>query len=133
MSNLKIGSDVNAWCTRCKMILAHTIEAMLGTQIKRVSCNTCQGKHLFKAVAPGTKATSATRKLSVLSSSKSYGTLTENRDLATAPRYSFQARYVTGALLKHPDFGVGVVTADKGSNKIEVSFQAGSKVLIHGR
>ncbi|MES2503592.1 MAG: hypothetical protein V4534_01815 [Myxococcota bacterium] len=138
MSAVKIGSNVNCWCTRCKMILAHTTEAVVGSEIKRVACNTCHGKHTYRPNAPGT-STAATRASKAGGSKVSanpgrgYATLMENKDSAKAESYQFQTRYLVGSMLKHTDFGVGVVTADKGGNKIEVMFETGSKVLVHGR
>src|SRR2546430_15525379 len=45
---LRVGGDIDAWCTRCKMNLGHTILAMVGTRPARVRCNTCQGEHNFR-------------------------------------------------------------------------------------
>src|SRR5262245_58672499 len=41
----KVGDYVDGWCTRCKLVLRHTIEAIAGGKISRVHCNTCQGQH----------------------------------------------------------------------------------------
>ena len=49
--SLKVGGDIDAWCTRCKMDLGHTILAMVGTKAARVRCNTCQGEHNYKATS----------------------------------------------------------------------------------
>ena len=38
-----------------------------------------------------------------------------------------------GEMMEHTVFGLGVVTADKGSNKIEVLFEEGPKVMLHDR
>ena len=48
MTNSKVGGEVDAFCTRCKMTLGHTILAMVGTRIARVRCNTCNGDHVFR-------------------------------------------------------------------------------------
>ena len=37
----KTGGEVDCFCTRCKMVLAHTILAMVGDRPARVKCNTC--------------------------------------------------------------------------------------------
>jgi len=47
--------------------------------------------------------------------------------------YSPNDKYQPGDVLKHPSFGVGVTTAIKDGTKIEVLFEGGSKLLIHGR
>ncbi|MFY0576846.1 hypothetical protein ACN28S_23190 [Cystobacter fuscus] len=52
-TQLKVGGEVDAFCTRCRLTLAHTILAMVGTKIARVRCNTCNGDHAFRS-APGT-------------------------------------------------------------------------------
>lgn len=130
MSNgLKVGGNVDGWCTKCKLILAHTIEVLAGSEIKRVSCNTCHGKHQFKAHPPGTHKASKTS--GVTPRVNNYAALLESHQDAKALPYSFQAKYFQGSVLNHTTFGLGIVTADKGGNKIEVLFPAGSKVLVH--
>ena len=49
----KVGGEVDAFCTRCRLTLAHTILAMVGTKLARVRCNTCNGDHAYRS-APGT-------------------------------------------------------------------------------
>jgi hypothetical protein len=51
----------------------------------------------------------------------------------TPKNYSPKDKYQSGDVLKHPTFGLGVTTAVKDENKIEVLFEGGSKLLIHGR
>jgi hypothetical protein len=139
--DLKVGGNVDGWCTKCKLVLAHTIEVLVGSDIKRVCCNTCKGKHQYKAHAPGTKAAStktpkAPKKLprfAAAPKATSYAALLESHHDDEAVDYSFQAKFLLGALLKHASFGVGIVTADRGGNKIEVLFPAGPKILVHAR
>src|SRR5437762_7464331 len=50
---LKPGGDVDSWCGKCKRILAHTIEAMVGDKPARVHCNTCNAQHSYKPHEPG--------------------------------------------------------------------------------
>jgi hypothetical protein len=47
---------------------------------------------------------------------------------ATFVPYSLTSKYAKGALLEHPKFGKGVVTAVEGT-KIEVCFESGTKKL----
>lgn len=155
MNEIRIGSNVDGWCTRCKLVLAHTVEAAVGETIKRVHCNTCHSKHTYRQYEPGTapkvRTTGASlgakreaKPGSVRAARKKvgfpgvvrasdYDTLMKGRDLLMAARYSFRDRYGAGDVLTHIEFGIGVVTADKGSNKIEVLFQTGPKTLVHGR
>src|SRR5436190_4368870 len=58
MENKKLGGNIDSWCGKCKLVLAHTIEAMVGDKPARVHCNTCGSQHSYKPNPPGT----ATRK-----------------------------------------------------------------------
>ena len=62
-----------------------------------------------------------------------YHALLKDKDLAIARSYSSKDRYLLGDVMEHPNFGIGVATAIKDGTKIEVLFEAGSKVLVHGR
>src|SRR6267142_1173040 len=50
---LKLGGNVDCWCGKCNMILAHTIEAMVKDKPARVHCNTCKAQHTYKPNKPG--------------------------------------------------------------------------------
>ncbi len=150
MSSLRVSGNVDSWCTRCKMMLAHTIEAMVGSECKRVQCNTCRSSHVHRASPPGTKiyqalartpvqSTDKTRKMGPkkntagLARASHYSELMRGRDTLMARSYSFREQFAEGEVLAHSQFGVGLVVADKGANKIEVLFQEGPKVLAHRR
>ena len=126
----RIGGTIDSWCGKCKLILAHTIEAMVGTRPARVHCNTCNSQHSYKPSEPGkTVPRSQTAKPRV---SRYQGLLNgSNPDKAKA--YSPKEKYQSGDVLKHPSFGIGVTTAVKDETKIEVLFESGSKLLVHGR
>ncbi len=51
----KVGGEVDCFCTKCELTLAHTVIAMLDAQPVKVQCNTCHGVHKYRS-APGTKA-----------------------------------------------------------------------------
>ena len=61
MSKIAVGSNVEAYCTKCKLVLAHTIVSLdaKGVKSKRVQCNTCDGEHNFRATKPKSKTTAA--------------------------------------------------------------------------
>lgn len=135
MTGLKVGGNVDGWCTKCKLVLAHTIEVLVGSDIKRVCCNTCKGKHMHKAHPPGTKTASGKKPARFAAPAKptSYAALLESHHDDQAVPYSFEAKFLMGTLLTHANFGVGIVMADKGGNKIEVLFPTGPKILVHAR
>jgi hypothetical protein len=144
--NYKVGGEVDAFCTRCRLTLAHTILAMVGTKIARVRCNTCNGDHVYRS-APGT-----TDKPSASSRASSGGTSTRatrarataeekiiisfeeqlaGKDIANAPRYSPKDTYKVDQVIQHPTFGLGLVTAVR-DNKVDITFKSERKTLVHG-
>jgi hypothetical protein len=144
----KVGGEVDAFCTRCRLTLAHTILAMVGTKIVRVRCNTCGGDHAFRS-APGTtdKPSPSSRASGGASSSRaprasrptaeekviiSFEEQLAGKDLANAPRYSPKDTYKVDQVIQHPTFGLGLVTAVRGE-KVDITFKSETKTLVHGR
>jgi len=129
MDNNRVGGTIDSWCGKCKMMLAHTIEAMVEDRPVRVSCNTCRSQHNYKSSEPGKRVARAqtgggrpTRYKGLM------------KDNTQGPRdYSPKETYQAGDVVKHPHFGLGVTTAVKDATKIEVLFENGAKVLVHGR
>ncbi len=129
-----VGGDVDAWCNRCQLMLAHTIHAIVEGRIRRVHCNTCKQQHAFHARAPGGttgrrgKGTPGARPRPA-----DYDELLAGRGPDEARPYSTAQKFETGALLAHPIFGIGVVTNTRDGRKIEVTFPAGPRTLAQGR
>jgi hypothetical protein len=118
------------------MMLAHTIEAVVNGRVTRVHCNTCNGQHAYRARPPGSGSARAPRSGAARPAPKperDYATLLRSRDPGTARGYATTERFKENELIKHPTFGLGLVTALKDANKIEVLFPDGSKTLIHRR
>jgi hypothetical protein len=140
-TKIKAGATVDGWCTKCKLVLAHTVEAVLDGKITRVHCNTCRGQHAYRAGAPGGSGKaaggtrrSASKKAAAESPKRSeYETLLRGRTGATARTYATSERFAPGELIKHASFGLGIVVAERDSVKIDVCFPDGPKVLMHGR
>lgn len=139
MENFRVGSNIDAWCTKCKLILAHTIEAVALGVIKRVQCNTCRGKHQYKSNEPGTKSASTPVSARTPSAPKAkskssdYAKLMSGKDLGVACPYSISRHFSKGDVINHSKFGLGVVVDEKDMAKIEVLFESGPKILIHAR
>ena len=47
-TKLKVSGEVDSYCTKCKLDLAHRIIAMVGDQPKKVECRTCGSHHLYR-------------------------------------------------------------------------------------
>jgi len=144
-TNHKVGGEVDAFCTRCRLTLAHTILAMVGTKIARVRCNTCGGDHVYRS-APGTTdrpSPSSSRSGGTSSRAPRAGRATAEekiiisfeeqlagKDLANAPKYSPKDTYKVEQVIQHPTFGLGLVTAVRG-NKVDITFKSETKTLVH--
>ena len=140
LSDARVGSDIDCWCGKCKRILAHTIEAMVGNKPARVNCNTCKSQHSYKPHPPDAssqgrqkrEAGDGQRSQPAKPSANRHQSLLKAKSAAVVKSYSLQDKYETGDVLEHPKFGRGVTTAVK-DGKIEVLFEDGSKTLVHGR
>src|SRR5437867_11032714 len=94
----KAGDEVDSKCTKCKMVLAHVIVAMVGDQIARVKCNTCNGEHAYRPPPSASEATAkkrrAERKTSNIermggrAAASDYDVLTKGKDLTKTQPYA---------------------------------------------
>jgi hypothetical protein len=146
MPTLKVGMDVDGWCTKCKLMLAHTIEAIAGGKITRVHCNTCRSQHAYRSRPPGTAAARGatrngtarrtartTRTNKAAPNADDYPALIHGRDASQARPYRLSEHFAPKDLIAHPTFGLGVVLSSKDGSKIEVLFPDGTKTLAQGR
>jgi hypothetical protein len=135
---LKVGGDIDAWCTRCKMNLGHTILAIVSGRPARVRCNTCQGEHNYRGNAGSEprKGSWEPREVRERRAAKpsvtSWEALLAGKDLAAARKYSAKEKYAAEELIQHPIFGIGLVQEVRG-DKIQVAFKADVKTLVHGK
>lgn len=149
----RAGGEIDAYCTKCRMDLNHRIVAMVGDDVKRVKCLTCDGEHNYrrpmaerekekerKALAKEAHGATSTR-------SRASGPRTERggasklnakqlweRSIAGQPPTAFKAYNVkstfsAGELLRHARFGDGVVARVIDAQKVEVLFEDGPKTM----
>ena len=145
----RVGGDCDAWCTRCKMDLAHTIVAMVDGKPVQVKCNTCDGFHRYRAPKSGAKATvaRAERRSKSRSGGASKGTRrtgsvglsAKEREWEAAieahagatPRAYVPNRYFApDEIMDHPKFGRGVVTAAPAPKRVKVLFRDGERTMV---
>jgi len=151
-----VGRDCDAWCTRCKLDLAHIIVAMVDALPVQVKCNTCGGVHKYRAPKSAPKAASS-RRTTASSSSRSTASkrltkaqiaeqesarelrLRWDQHLARladvdARRYSVKEAFASDEVIEHPKFGVGFVLEEVTDKRIKVLFQDAERVLVcrHG-
>ena len=126
----KVGGEVDAFCARCQLLLAHTVIAMVGTVPVKVECNTCRNVHRFRVASTTVRrpAAKTTRGGLTLSFDQMLATHT------TVPRkYASTGLFASGDVIDHDSFGRGFISALKDPGKVEVTFRTGVKTLIHGK
>lgn len=135
MSDIAIGKDIDSYCGKCKLVLAHTIETVVDGKVKRVHCNTCQAQHIYRPNPPGTRkkaASSRTSPSAPPTTPAEYEELLKKYDTARAKPYAPASQFGERDLLKHSVFGIGIVTVRRG-DKIDVLFADRTRTLVHQR
>ena len=132
-----IGKTVDSWCGRCKLMLAHTIEAAVNDKITRIHCNTCGAQHAYRRNPPGTSSPKARPRSSTegrptkASKTVDYAALLRGKDVGKARAYRISDHFEADDIINHPTFGLGLVVRLRDSNKIDVGFSDGVKTLTH--
>jgi hypothetical protein len=141
------GSEVDAYCTKCKLDLNHRIIAMAGSIPKRVECLTCRGHHNYRrprdrdsepaprrgrgeAAAEGQTPPRSTRKADP---KKAWEKAILGRSPDDFTAYAVSGSFAVGQLIRHSKFGEGVVSELIEGGKVSVLFEQGPKTLVHGR
>ena len=133
---VKVGGEVDALCSRCELVLAHTVHAVVGGQPVKVECNTCHVVHRYRAPAgrPAGRVPGAARaERAPRAPAVGFDELLASKDASKAQPYSPARTYAEGAVVDHPIFGRGFVSAVRDGGKIEVTFRSSVKVLVHAR
>jgi|SRR3972149_1117813 len=139
-NNYTVGGYAEGWCTKCRLLLGHTIIAMVENIPARVKCNTCNSQHNFHAKESGKSRTSPKTTSKSASASKKIKTQEANYndytsrlagyDLSTAQKYSLGGNFKKDEIIDHFKFGVGIVLSVIQSNKVEILFKDGLKILV---
>ena len=133
MTKIAVGSDIEAYCTKCKMVLGHTVAAMDGAKPRRVKCNTCGGDHNYRATKPvartaakkAPKAKSTTRR-----TRQSWEEVMQEASAKPHKTYSMSGSFGEGDWIEHTTFGLGCVQSFTPPNKITVRFADSTRMLI---
>jgi len=125
------GDDIDAYCKKCKLVLAHVIVALRATKPAKTECKTCGEVHAYRKDAPGTRKRSTKSKENAQKAE--YDRLMEGRDISAAEKYKLVGDYAAEQVIDHKTFGIGIVTRQLSDNKLEVFFLESIKVLVHRR
>ena len=138
MSKIAVGSDVEAYCTKCKMVLAHSVVAMEGQKPRRVRCNTCNGEHNYRATKPvaktaAKKATKTVKKTTTKKTRQSWEEVMQEASSKPHKKYSMSGSFGEGDWIEHATFGLGCVQTFIAPNKITVRFADATRMLVCNR
>jgi hypothetical protein len=147
----RVGSEVDSYCTKCKMDLLHRVVAVLEARPKRVECLTCHSQHNYRkpkgaasAPAAATKPARAASASGSAPRAKRLGKAAQEllsqwesrvsgKGKGDFTRYSVKQTFAADQLLEHANFGQGYVATVLEGKKISVVFRDGEKVLAHAR
>ncbi|MGA1867260.1 MAG: hypothetical protein ACMUJM_01815 [bacterium] len=143
------GSEIESYCTKCRLLLDHVIVAMVGDTPKKVECLTCHNQHAYRAKAPENKSktrsekdadsahkegtTRGKQKTTKKTQKKTdhlYTQLLEGKDLSSAKPYSMNGSYEIDDVINHKRFGSGIIIEVIPINKMKVLFKEGYKFLV---
>lgn len=136
-----VGGDVLTLCNKCELELWHTVVAKVDGLVRKVKCNTCKTEHMLRGEhrLPAHKRQAKPAATQVIRVKdrvphKPWKELMEGRDSAEAASYSLSVALSKNSLVKHPSFGVGIVTDLSDDRKrATVLFESGEKVLAANR
>ena len=133
MATQRVGGEVDATCTRCKMELAHTILAMVGPKIVRVRCNTCGSDHADRGTQTASRAVAARPRAAPAEKTLvGWEAQLAALDVGSAQDYRPDQRYAVDQVVRHPTFGLGIVRAVR-QDKMDVAFKTAERTLVQGR
>ena len=124
------GENIVSWCTKCKLVLDHTIVAMVDDLPKKVKCNTCNGRHIFRAEEPVKKATSKSTRKPKITPYEAFRSELSEEALSNAKKYVIKGNFRKDQVIDHTQLGIGLVTSVVQKTRIEVLFEKGEKLLI---
>jgi len=132
MKALKVSDEIESYCGKCKMTLAHSIVALVDGAPAKVRCLTCFSDHKPRK-EPGTAATKTKKKKSTTSTKSSpWQEQMRMWSVEKATPYTISKTYSVDEFINHKKFGKGIVTRIPSPEKIIALFESGEKMLLQG-
>ncbi len=135
MKKHAVGSDIDAYCTKCKMVLSHALVAVEGQKPRRVRCNTCGGEHNYRPTKPQPKPApkAAKSKASPRRTRQTWDDIVKEASGKPHKTYSMSGSFSEGDWIEHAVFGLGCVQSFIAPNKITVRFSDSTRTLVCNR
>lgn len=133
----EVGSDVEAYCPKCKADTTHVVISKYEDEIRRVQCNPCGDVHSFRKPRGEAEDDTlpepvAARKRALLKK-PGWPDFFGRKNPNDAKPYEFRERYRENAMVNHPKFGVGFVSEVVSDSKVEITFKDARRILVHNR
>ncbi|NMB75423.1 MAG: hypothetical protein GYA21_09895 [Myxococcales bacterium] len=133
----RVGGEMEARCRRCGEVTTHTILALVGGEPVRLMCQRCKSQHAVRrdTGAEGRPARPRPAKTSLTGRPAGglFDEVSRDKDLSRAIPYDPHRTFASGEVVRHPTFGVGVVSGLREGGKMLVVFSDQIRMLIHGR
>jgi len=132
----EVGSDVEAYCPKCKADTTHVVISKYEDEIRRVQCNPCGDVHSFRK--PRGEAEEdmpepvAARKRALLKK-QTWEEFFAKHGEKNAKPYEFRETYRENLIVFHPKFGKGYVSEVVSESKVEITFADARRILVHNR
>jgi hypothetical protein len=132
----EVGSDVEAYCPKCKADTTHVVISKYEDEIRRVQCNPCGDVHSFRK--PRGEAEEdmpepvAARKRALLKKLTWEEFFAKHGEKNPKP-YEFRETYRENAIVFHPKFGKGYISEVVSESKVEITFADSRRILVHNR
>jgi hypothetical protein len=145
------GNAIEGYCANCKADTVQTVLVVEGFQIRSVRCEKCGVEGPMQRSRAKTKAglreVAAKRNSTIpppphakrrprkdrTDPAQVFRRLLEGRELSLALPYDIRAALELGQVIRHPTFGIGVVTTLCEDSKVNVTFEEGVKTIAHNR
>ena len=132
----EVGSDVEAYCPKCKGDTTHVVISKYEDEIRRVQCNPCGDVHSFRKprgdVEDDVPEPIAAKKRALMKKPTFDEFFAKHSDKNAKP-YEFREHYHENVIVTHPKFGKGFVSEIMSDSKVEVTFKDARRVLVHNR
>jgi len=133
-----VGSEIDSYCGRCKLVLNHVVTAMVEAEPRRVRCLTCQSEHnhrlpSVKKPKAASRSGSKTRSTSKASAISRWQTALATWDGSTTKDYSIYESFNVDEWISHVKFGNGLVIDTPSSDRMITLFESGEKMLMQGK
>lgn len=125
------GDNVASYCTKCRLVLDHTVVAMDGERIAKVKCRTCGSVHRFRNPGDPPADRKPKEKKAGASGAAAQWETAMAGSSGNAQPYRMDAKYSVGDVVDHDRFGRGVVR-ELFVNKCEVLFRDGERLMASG-